>query len=130
MSNDWRWTRQRRKVLEALTARDDHPTAEDVYRDLRAQGEPVSLATVYRTLRSLEQEDLARALHGAGADRFDARMEPHYHLTCDVCGHTVDVSLPYESSLDEAARGTGLEVRGHVLLFLGRCPSCTGAGEE
>ncbi len=130
MSKDWRWTRQRRKVLEALSARSDHPTAEDVYRDLRTQGEPVSLATVYRTLRSLEQEKLASALHGAGADRFDASVEPHYHLVCEVCGKTVDLDTPYDTSIDEAARQVGVEIRGHTLLFYGRCPACVREGDD
>ncbi len=125
MSNEWRWTRQRRKVLETLGSRRDHPTAEDVYRDLRAQGEQVSLATVYRTLRSLEQEELARTLHGAGADRFDACIDPHYHLSCDKCGRTVDVPVAYHRPLDEAARQSGFEIRGHSLIFFGRCPRCT-----
>ncbi len=113
-----------------MGVRDDHPTAEDVYRDLRSQGEAVSLATVYRTLRSLEQEDLARALHGAGADRFDARTDAHYHLTCDGCGRTGDLPLPYQGWLDEVARNAGADVRGHALLFFGRCSACDHTGEE
>ncbi len=130
MSSEWRWTRQRRKVLEVLAARDDHPTAEDLYGQLRTQGEPISLATVYRTLRSLEQEELARALHGPGADRFDARTDAHYHIVCNACRRTVDLELPYQTAVDQAARNAGAQVGEHVLLFLGRCPDCVKAGRS
>lgn len=118
-------------MLEALRARGDHPTAEDVYRDLRSEGEEISLATVYRTLRSLEQERWAQVLHGVGADRFDARTDRHYHLHCSACGRTVDLELPYQETLDEAVRGLGAEVSYHVLVFFGRCPQCARTkGEE
>jgi len=110
-----------------LGARYDHPTAEELYGELRTKGEPISLATVYRTLRSLEQEEAAQALHGPGADRFDARTDPHYHITCDACGRTVDLEMAYQSTVDAAARNAGAQVRRHLLLFCGRCPDCAQA---
>ncbi len=117
-------------VIKALAGRDDHPTAEDVYSELRMQGESVSLATVYRTLRTLEEEDRATAIHGAGADRFDARIDPHYHLSCVCCGQVVDLSLPYQESLDEAARRAGVDVADHRLMFRGRCARCDASWED
>src|SRR5699024_6684384 len=50
-----RATRQRLTVLEALRARQDIVTAQDLHAELRAAGEPVGLTTVYRTLAALAQ---------------------------------------------------------------------------
>jgi Fe2+ or Zn2+ uptake regulation protein len=44
---------KRDRVLEELQGRVDHPTAEELYLSLREKGEEISLATVYRALRSL-----------------------------------------------------------------------------
>ena len=47
-------TKQRALVLDAVRARCDHPTAEDIYLDVRRQDDRISRATVYRNLRLLE----------------------------------------------------------------------------
>ncbi len=129
MSKNWRWTRQRRSVLEALREMEDHPTAESVYRMLRDRGEAISLATVYRTLRALADDREARALYGAGADRFDGRTGPHYHFVCTTCGRIIDLAIPYMDELDRSKLSADVEVHGHELTFRGRCGACSGSEE-
>ena len=48
-----RATRQRLAVLQALAAEPNDATAQEIYARLADGGEPVGLATVYRTLALL-----------------------------------------------------------------------------
>ncbi|MGY4707194.1 Fur family transcriptional regulator [Candidatus Bipolaricaulota sp. J31] len=122
--NNLRWTRQRRLIASAMKGRTDHPTAEELYHELRDRGEPVSLATVYRTLRALAREGLLREIHGYGPDRFDPNTAPHYHFRCVRCGRVFDVKTPYREELDRVELGPGFSVLGHELNWVGVCGDC------
>ncbi len=122
--NNLRWTRQRRLIASAMEGRIDHPTAEEIYHELRDRGEPVSLATVYRTLRALAREGFLREIHGHGPDRFDPNTAPHYHFRCVRCGRVFDVDVPYRGELDRVDVGAGFTVTSHEIVWEGICPSC------
>ena len=113
-----------------MEGRTDHPTAEELYRELRARGEAISLATVYRTLRALAREGLLRELHGPGPDRFDPKTSPHYHFRCESCGRVFDVDLPYKKELDRVELGPGFAVSSHEIVWEGICPECQEEGRE
>ena len=49
-------TPQRVAVYEVLLSRDDHPTVEDIYNEIKKKYPFVSLATVYRTVETLEEQ--------------------------------------------------------------------------
>lgn len=115
---------KQRVVLEAIQGHTDHPTAEELYRELNEQGHAISLATVYRNLRTLAQEGKVRELHGAGPDRFDPNTHPHYHLLCLACGRVYDVETPYQNALDHLPLPPGFHVHRHELTFMGLCPKC------
>ncbi|HNR24479.1 MAG TPA: transcriptional repressor [Candidatus Bipolaricaulis anaerobius] len=111
-------------ILEAIQGRTDHPTAEELYRELNEHGHAISLATVYRNLRALTQEGKVRELHGAGPDRFDPTISPHYHFRCHRCGRIYDLDLPYQSELERLTLPPGFRVHRHELTFVGLCPEC------
>jgi len=120
----WRWTRQRKVIVAALQGRTDHPTAEELYHQLKATGAQVSLATVYRNLRALVREGKLRELKGPGPDRFDPDTSPHYHFRCSRCGRVFDVETRYREELNRVDLGPGFQVLGHELVFWGLCPDC------
>ena len=126
----WRWTKQRRIIVQALEGRTDHPTAEELYRELKGQGHDISLATVYRNLRALAREGKVMELHGKQADRFDPNTKPHYHFLCLSCGRIYDVDIPYQTELDHLDLGPGFRIIGHELTLKGICPHCQEGKEE
>ena len=118
-------TRQRQLVLDAVYARCDHPTAEDIYLDVHAQDERVSRGTVYRNLNLLEANGSIMAVRAPGAVRFDRRTDAHNHVICRVCGRVDDAPLPYDEAADGlVASQTGFAVWAHSTLFEGVCPDC------
>lgn len=118
-------TRQRRLVLDAVHARDDHPTAEDIYNDVHAVDGKISRGTVYRNLNLLDETGAISSVKTPGAVRFDGRTDAHSHVTCRVCGAVVDAPMPYDSSVDAiVASETGFSVDSHSIMFEGVCPAC------
>lgn len=126
----WRWTRQRQAVYEFLVGSDPHhPTAEEVFQAVQAVMPRLSLATVYKSLETLEAAGLVTRLPavGEGPARFDARLEPHYHLRCLKSGRVDDLPTRFDPALiarldpDLARRleERGFHVTGYRLELVG-----------
>jgi Fur family peroxide stress response transcriptional regulator len=100
-----RCTRQRELILLALANTKDHPTADELYRSVKARDTGISLATIYNTLDALVTCGVARrAPSGSGPARFDADMRSHAHiLTHD--GAVVDVPEDLSAKLLAAVPG-------------------------
>ena len=85
-SHGLRVTPQRLAVLAALQATPDHPSAEEVFEEIREKMPSVSLATVYNALGELRRVGQLRALPVSGRVRYDlASRGPHNHLVCESC---------------------------------------------
>jgi len=125
-------TRQRQLVLDAVRARRDHPSADQIYLAVRTQDGHISRGTVYRNLNLLEENGEILHVKVPGVDRFDSRVDYHYHLLCTGCGAVCDAPLPYHAELDrDLAGATGFEISRHRTVFEGLCPACrTSLGAE
>ncbi|WP_312814361.1 transcriptional repressor [Sedimentibacter sp.] len=118
-------TKQRQTVLNAVLGRKDHPTADQLYLDLRTKNPKISRGTVYRNLNILAESSEIKHLKTAGADRFDWRTEPHDHIMCTNCGALCDSPLPYKAELDNLIEEyTGFKINFHRTVFEGLCPDC------
>ncbi|MGD8709151.1 MAG: ferric iron uptake transcriptional regulator, partial [Ectothiorhodospiraceae bacterium] len=82
-------TLPRMKILEILEAnREEHLSAEDVYRSLMDSGEDIGLATVYRVLTQFEAAGIVQRHHFEGNQAvFELNEgEHHDHMVCVECG--------------------------------------------
>ncbi len=86
-----RLTNQRLKILEYLKSVKTHPTAEEVYRDIRTDLPAISLATVYRNLHFLADQGLILKLEINNELHFDGDTCDHQHCVCKKCGRIIDV---------------------------------------
>jgi Fur family peroxide stress response transcriptional regulator len=74
-------THQRITILQTLYALPGHPSAEEVYEELRKSHPTLSLATVYRTLDNFVEADLIKRFGGErGKMIFDKNLDTHHHL--------------------------------------------------
>lgn len=118
-------TRQRREVLDEVMGRCDHPAADDIYLSLHGTDPKISKGTVYRNLNLLSDNEEITHVRVPGADRYDSRLENHYHMICMVCGKVVDAPIDYASEFDiKAASKTGFIINRHRTVFEGICPEC------
>lgn len=118
-------TKQRTLILDIVRAHGDHPTAEDIYRDVHEQNPKVSRGTVYRNLNLLEETGDIISIEVPGGNRFDRRCDPHAHVICCSCGAVCDAMVEHDHTLDSMVeRQTGYIIARHETLFYGICPSC------
>ena len=86
-----KYSRQREAIKDFLMTRNDHPTADVVYSNVRTEFPNISLGTVYRNLTLLaDLGEIARLRVGDGVDHFDADTSPHYHFVCSDCGSVIE----------------------------------------
>jgi Fur family transcriptional regulator, peroxide stress response regulator len=119
-------TIQRRAVFEAILDRQDHPTAEQLYRAVR-QGLPqISRMTVHRILSTFVSLGLvAKTCHPGSAARFDPKMRQHHHLVCLDCGTIIDVEDPRLNKIPwPKVNPREFTIQDYHVHFRGRCARC------
>lgn len=122
-----RLTPQRIALLRLLAAGDGHPSAAQLYEQIKDQFPTTSLGTVYKTLSVLKEMGEVLELGFSGDDnRYDGkRPYPHPHLICVRCQKILDPEVSLAPSLiQEVAQSSGYQVIGHRLDFYGLCPDC------
>lgn len=119
-------TIQRALVLAAVRRLQNHATADEIYRAVRLEHPNISRATVYRDLNQLSEAGEIRKLGiPGGADRYDHRLNDHYHFKCERCGRVFDVDMEYIENLCERVRDAhGFEYSAYDIVFRGLCPDC------
>ena len=119
-------TPQRLAVYAALADTTEHPTAETLYKELRADYPTMSLATVYKSLDAFCEIGIVRELNvGEEAFRYDADISPHPHIRCMSCDRVADVPITALAALDKnVASVTGYRIVSQQMYFFGYCPEC------
>ena len=126
-----RVTKQRKAIFSVLQGDTSHPTAEEIYQHVKQRLPHISLATVYRNLRMLAQENLILEIPTPdGPNRYDPQTHQHYHLHCDHCGRVCDVEIPVQRQLNSELSRRGYSVRSHETVFYGLCPRCRPKAER
>lgn len=76
-------TPQRMAIYEAVTKLKNHPTAENVIDYIKKNHPNISVATVYKVLDSLvENQLLKKVKNDKDIMRYDAFTQKHHHLYC------------------------------------------------
>jgi Fur family ferric uptake transcriptional regulator len=117
-----RLTEQRRVIAEVLSESTDHPDVEELHARATARDERISLATVYRTVKLLEEAGLLDKLEfGDGRARYeDADREHHDHLIDVNTGEVIEFVDPEIEALQEKiAERLGYRLMGHRLELYG-----------
>ena len=99
-----------------------HPTAEQVFYEMRKEYPAISLATVYNNLKKLCDAGAIRRISLEGApDRYD-RPAKHDHIVCSCCGKLADVC--FEDLTDSLRRQMGGDLLFYDLKVYVLCPAC------
>lgn len=123
-------TPQRYAIYKYLKSTKSHPSAEMIYEELKANYPTMSLATVYKTLRTLIDLSLVLELNvGEDNFRFDAAENNHPHIVCLSCGKVDDIeNADFKFLNKEAEKYTEYEIKEHQVYFYGTCPVCRKKG--
>ncbi len=118
-----RITRPRKAILKILSETADHPDAMEIFRRAVALDATISLSTVYRTMKLLEDKgEIQRHAFAGGPARFEqADGEHHDHLIDLDTGDVIEFhSDRIEQLQDEIAHALGYDIIHHRLELYGR----------
>ena len=125
-NNMRRDTKQKQAILSLLRNTRSHPTADQIYDEVRKQIPNISKGTVYRNLQILQEDGAITELNLNGTvSRFEIKQKSHYHFRCEKCRRVFDLDEPVDKELDERiSKKTGFAVSHHQMEFRGLCKDC------
>ena len=113
-------TPQRIAVAEFVLQTDTHPTADEVWAEVRDRCPTLSRATVYNTLHLFAERGLLRTQPlKEGVAVFDAHVKPHHHFVDEETGQVYDVPWDAVSVTGEESL-TEFEIRDYQVVLRGR----------
>ncbi len=121
------YSKKRQAIYQLLLSTKEHPSAEWLHNQLKSEYPDLSLGTVYRNLKLLENNGVIRSVAVVdGRERYDAVMSLHPHFVCVNCGRVVDVIM--KRDIKELTDGSYIQGIGKVeflsLIYYGRCDDC------
>lgn len=127
-SKNMNMTAQRRAILDRFLDCGSHLTSEELYEKVRETDPGVGHATVFRTLKLLEESGVARLVRFKdGLMRYECALgrEHHDHMVCDECGKEFEVSAPeLNALLKKLAEREEFQLTGHTTYLSGICAGC------
>ena len=117
----------RNSIYEYLCGTKEHPSAEMIYNDLKGDNPNLSLGTVYRNLKQLEEiGKIIRVTNVNNHERYDANCEDHVHFVCERCGRVIDIMDADMEAVKLACNLTaGVKIKRMQLVIEGTCEFCS-----
>lgn len=123
-------TKQREIIVTEFFNKNAHLSADELLTLVRKIDSKISLATVYRTLKLLQECALATAHNfNDNHTRFEPTLdtsEHHDHLICTSCGKIVEFfNQKIEELQKQIAQSYGFTITHHKMELYGSCNNCS-----
>jgi Fur family ferric uptake transcriptional regulator len=130
---DLKLTSQRALILDTFLEFRGHISAEELFQRARVKQPNVGFATVYRTLKHMNQCGIARELDfGEGRIKYEPEYnkQHHDHMICTSCGVYIEFLNPQIEELQEqVSRKHGFKITSHRMQLYGLCQKCQKSGK-
>jgi len=125
-------TQQRLEVYRALVWSKDHPSPDEIHRQLRKRYPTISLATVYKNLEALSNIGFARKINPLSDHaRYDGDLSLHSHFVCTECLTVYDVNKDDINGKEiPDLIDSEHDVKGKYIQYIGICSGCKNNTEE
>lgn len=119
-------SKPRYDILGVFLASDGHLTAHELFQQAKEHNPSIGFATVYRTLKLLEECGLARTMdYGDGTLHYEPNRFQHHHIICTSCNRTVEFLSPeLESLLRKVQEDHLFTPQMHAVRILSVCTAC------
>lgn len=120
-------TKQKQIIFGVIREMKTHPTAAELYDELKNRGYDIGKSTIYRVLADAVDEGLIENVFTDDRqEHFDGNIEKHYHIICKNCGRIYDSHMSYDPVLNELGKQADIkfQILDHRLEFYGVCPEC------
>ena len=126
MEKKLRHSHQRDMIYNYMLETKEHPSAEMIYEDLKKIEPNLSLGTVYRNLKLLEELGMVRKVTNVNnVERYDAMTYDHIHFVCDECGNVFDLpNFDNEVIKEKFSNEVGGEINWVNIILGGKCKHC------
>ena len=118
-------TPQRLGIFRILEENSMHPSAEDVFKEIRESYPTISFTTVYKTLEIMEKMgEILRVTIDEQRKHYDPDTNVHHHIICSKCNKISDIKKEYikprlpREVLDEFTPSS------YQISFYGTCKKC------
>lgn len=127
-----KYTKQREIIFETILNCKKHLGAEELYSMLLEQhpNEKIGIATVYRALSFLEEENLISSISvGKDAKKFETNFKEHHdHLICVKCNKIIEfINQKIEKEQEKISKEKGFKLLDHTMYLYGVCQECQKA---
>jgi len=116
-----RYSYKRKAIQEIVYGTNCHPTADWIFRKVKEKIPNISLGTVYRNLKQLDDAQLINTIYDGNIARYDWNREPHDHLKCKICGDLIDVQLFDEQMRNTIKKQYKFEADDVLMTIIGTC---------
>lgn len=132
--NGLKFTIQREVILEALYHSDEHLTPEALHKVIQEKYPDLKtgIATIYRTLGLLENEEIVTSLSfGSQGKKYELGAKEHHdHMICTECGAITEfVDKEIEKRQHLIADELGFKMTDHSMQIYGICAKCQKEGK-
>lgn len=131
--NGLRLTPQRIAICRYLAESNEHPTALQIFNNLKEDYPSLSLATVYNTLDVLVTINKIK-IFGPSLDgkmHFDTNKDTHINMICTQCKNISDLSIDKTHLFkNEIKKHTDFKITGAMIIYYGICPACQGVNKK
>jgi len=118
-------TPQRLGIFRILEGNSTHPSAEDVFKEIRESYSTISFTTVYKTLEIMEKMgEILKVTIDEQRKHYDPDTNVHHHIICSKCNKISDIKKEYvkprlpREVLDEFTPSS------YQISFYGTCKKC------
>jgi len=127
-ANGFKLTPQRLAVIEYLDGNSSHPSAAELFKELKKRYPMLSFATVYNTLRMLvEANEIKQLTIGSDKVNFDPNTDHHDHFLCQKCGKIIDI---FPDKKMENKEVEGHQIIDRQIYYYGICSDCLKLNES
>ena len=129
--NGFKFTRQKKLILEIFLNSDIHLNVEEINEMLKEDS--VGIATIYRGLNQFTELSITKELNIDGTNFYELKMfgkKPlHIHFKCNNCDELIDIddnnlNLEYINLNHIIEENNDLEIQDTDILFKGLCSKC------
>ncbi|MCM1982363.1 Fur family transcriptional regulator [Lyngbya confervoides] len=127
----WRLTPQRETILQVFQQlpKGNHLSAEELHDKLQDLGTPISLSTIYRTVKLMARMGILRELEFAEGHKHYEINQPaphhHHHLICVQCNKAIEFRSDSVLKIGaKTAEKEGFHLLDCQLLIQAICPQC------
>jgi len=125
LNYDMRYSYQREIIKEIVCSTRTHPTADWIFSEAKKKINNISLGTVYRNLKTLEEVGSIKLIFDENQIRYDGNTDNHHHLKCIECGILIDTNIKSNLNKERIVKDYDFEPESTKFFIIGKCKKHT-----